>query len=103
MDDIVSTLSEQVEILRRAEDSAAASVESGHASVAFTRGIIGLATTPGRVEAVLDMVTAHALGLAAAQAHLDAAVKQREATERLRCFRRDIVGLAGPETSSGGG
>jgi hypothetical protein len=82
MDD-VSKLDEQVRLLRQRENLAADSVESEHASVAFSRGIIGLATTPGRLEAVLDMVTAHALGLAAAQAHLDAAVKQREATERL--------------------
>ncbi len=33
-----------------------------------------LGTTPGRLEAVFDIVTAQALSLAAAEAHFDAAV-----------------------------
>jgi hypothetical protein len=44
---------------------------------------MALGTTPGRFEAVFDIVAAQAQSLAAAEAHSDAAVKQREALERL--------------------
>jgi hypothetical protein len=40
-------------------------------------------TTPGRLEAVFDIVAAQAQSLAAAEAHFDAAVKQRAGLERL--------------------
>jgi hypothetical protein len=70
-------------LLKGREELDIRSLESERESFVTSRQLAGLGTTPGRLEAVFDMVTAQGLSLAAAEAHFDAAVKQREATERL--------------------